>query len=237
VASDGHHDASHTRPASARLDGGNGARRRIEVGAGAGIDHVGGYGRDQYPFVELGAEIEARWWRHLAVGAGAGLRQDLDDYNYALAQWRGRRSPALVARIFAGYDGPSFHLSAGPWLYGARRDRDDFRASVLPFGVLRMRVGRPQGWHVLLRLADGVAFTAEGGLALRALLASPPRGRHRPAGGLFTSVGENVLGVQAYDEIGGVGPLGTALRLGASLGLDLGHPGRPEATVFSGVVF
>jgi hypothetical protein len=219
------------------LDGPQAADRRIEMAVGAGFDHVGGYGRDLYPFLEIAAQAEFRLWKHLDLGGGYGVRQDLDDYNYALGHWRGRNSPALVARVFAGYDGPSFHLSVGPWLYGSRRDRAQFRATVLPFGVLRLRAGHLDRWHVLVRLADGVPFTAEGGLALRVLLAAPPRGAHRLAAGVYTTVGENVAGLTCTDEVSGLGPTGVALRLGASLGLDVVHTSRPEAMVLTGLTW
>jgi hypothetical protein len=214
------------------------ADRRIEVALGAGLDQVGGYGRDTYPFVEIGTAIEARFFRHLGAGLLAGYRQDLEDYNFALAGWRHRQSPGLALRGFAGYDGPRFHLSVGPSLYGARRDRERFRVTFLPLTVVRLRVGSQDGWRFLFRLGDGVATTAEGGfLGLRALVGTPPRGRHRPSGGLYTTVGENVVGLTADDEIAGRGRLGRALRLGGCLGLDLVHPGRLEGTAFAGLLF
>jgi hypothetical protein len=219
------------------LDGPPDADRRTEMALGAGLDHVGGYGRDTYPFFELAAQAEFRLWRHLDLGGGYGVRQDLDDYNHALGAWRGRASPALVARAFAGYDGPAFHLSVGAWLYGARRDRPRFRATLLPFGIVRLRAGHLDRWHVLVRLGDGVPFTAEGSLALRVLLAAPPRGAHRVAGGVYTTLGENVAGLTLVDEVAGVGPPGASLRLGVSVGTDVVHPGRPEATLLIGLAW
>ena len=220
------------------LSGEAAADRRYEAALGAGLDHVGGYGRDSYPFVELGAAAEARVLRHLAMGAIAGYRQDLDDYNYALEHWRHRQSPALALRLFAGYDGPRFHLSIGPSLYGARRDREHFRLTGLPLTVLRLRIGSQDGWHLRFRLGDTVATSAEGGfLGLRAMIGAPPRGRHRLSGGLYTTLGENVVGLVADDEMAGRLPLGRALRWGACLGFDFVHLARAEATIFAALVF
>jgi len=214
------------------------ADRRMEAALGAGLDHVGGYGRDSYPFVEIGAAAEGRFFRHLAAGFIAGYRQDLDDYNFALAEWRHRRSPAVALRAFAGYDGPRLHVSIGPSLYGARRDRKHFRLTGLPLTVLRLRVGDQDGWRFLFRMGDSVATTAEGGfLGLRAMLGAPPRGSHRASAGLYTTLGENVLGLVAEDEIASRLRLGRALRLGGGLGLDLLHLARLEATIFAALVF
>ena len=214
------------------------ADQRYEAALGSGVDHVGGYGRDSYPFVELGATAEVRVLRHLDIGAIAGYRQDLDDYNYTLEHWRHRQSPALALRLFAGYDGPRFHVSLGPSLYGARRDREHFRLTGLPLTVLRLRVGSQDGWHFRFRLGDTVATTAEGGfLGLRAMMGAPPRGSHRVSAGLYTTLGENVAGLVADDEIAGKLLFGRALRWGACLGFDVVHLARAEATIFVGLVF
>ena len=68
--------------------------------------------------------------------------------------------------------------------------------------MLRLRVGSLDGWHFNLRLLDGAPFTAEGGgPGLRLHLGLPPRGRHRLAGGVYTSLGEKVVGLSVTDEI------------------------------------
>jgi hypothetical protein len=224
--------------AAVGVEGAAGAHRRAGVGLGAGVDQVGGYGQDRHPFLEAFGHLEGRVWRGLFLGGLLSYRQDADDYNFALQRWRGRRAPALSAQLLVGYDGGSFHLAAGPWLYGSSRGRDSFRASLLPFGVLRLRVGNLDRWHVNLRVADGAPFTSEGGaLGARLMVGAPARGRHRLAAGLYTSIGEKTVGVALSDEIAGAGPGGLALRVGGLLGTDLDHSGRPEVTAFCGLVW
>jgi hypothetical protein len=220
------------------VEGSAQASRRRGVGVGAGVDQVGGYGQDRHPFVEVYGHAEARVWGRLFVGGALSYRQDADDYNFALERWRGRRAPTVSAQLLVGYDGRSFHLAAGPWLYGSSRARDSFRATLLPFGVLRLRVGQLDRWHFNLRIADGAPFTSEGGaLGARLMVGAPLMGGHRIAGGLYTSIGEKTAGVAVSDEIAGAGPGGTALRVGGLLGTDLDHPGRVEITGFAGVVW
>jgi len=221
------------------LEGAEAADLRLGVGLGAGWDQVGGIGRDAYPFVETFAHGDARIWRGLAVGGAVTVRGDLANYNFALERWRGR-SAGLAAQLAVGYDGPAFHLSVGPWLYGDGRDGRDLRPAFVPWGVIRLRVGHLDGWHVNLRIVDGAPYTAEGGgTGVRVQLAAPPRGRHRLAGGLYTSVGEKTVGVMVSDELalGGGGPA-RGVRLGGMLGTDYGYLGaRPELTVFAGLVW
>jgi hypothetical protein len=220
------------------VEGASAADRRGGVGVGLGMDQVGGYGQDSHPFLEVYGLLEGRVWRWLYLGGALSYRQDADDYNFALGRWRGRRAPGLAAQLLVGYDGPSFHIAAGPWFYGSSRGRDSFRATLLPFGILRLRVGHLDRWHFKLRIGDGAPFTSEGGgLGLRLLMGGPPMGRHRLAGGLYTSLGEKTAGLAASDEIAGAGPAGLTLRVGGLLGTDLDHPGRPEITVFAGVVW
>jgi hypothetical protein len=221
------------------LDGPEDADRRVSVSLGGGADRVSGYGHDTYPFLEVSAGGEAVVWKRLVLGAAFSAREDLNDYNDALGHWRGDRSTAVAAQVFLAYDGPTFHVAVGPWLYGAKRDRPNFRAAVLPYGVLRLRFGHQDRWHFNVHVADGVPFTAEGGaLGLRLMMGAPARGRHRPSAGIYTSIGEKTLGLAFSDEIAGVGPRGTALRYGGLLGTDLEHPGsRPELTGFLGLVW
>ena len=221
------------------LDGPEGVDRRLTVSVGAGADRVSGYGQDTYPFVEASVSGEALVWKRLVVGAAFTARQDLDDYNDALGRWQGDRSPGIAAQVLLGYDGPAFHVSLGPWLYGSKRDRPEFRAAILPYGVLRLRFGHLDRWHFNVRIADGAPFTAEGaGLGVRLMVAAPPWRRHRPSAGLYTSIGEKTLGLALTDELAGAGPRGTALRWGALLGTDLERVGRrPELAGFVGLVW
>lgn len=221
------------------LDGAAEATRRWSVSVGAGADRVSGYGQNTYPFAELGAAAEAAVWKRLTVGASASVRWDIADRDDALGRWRGGQGAAVAAQLFVGYDGPRFHLSVGPWLYGSGRRRPEFRTSVLPYGVVRLRVGHLDRWHVTLHVADGTPFTAEGGaLGARLLLGAPVWGRHRLKAGVYTTLGEKTAGLAASDEIAALGPWGTALRLGGLLGTDLEKPGtRPELTVFAGLVW
>ena len=111
-------------------------------------------------------------------------------------------SHGVALQGLVGYDGRSFHISAGSWFYASARDRGRYHAAFLPYGVLRLRVGSLDGWHFNLRLLDGAPFTAEGGgPGLRLHLGLPPRGRHRLAGGVYTSLGEKVVGLSVADEI------------------------------------
>jgi hypothetical protein len=220
------------------LEGPGDADRRVGGGLATGIDQVGGIGRDAFPFVEAFAHVDARLWRWLAAGGALSVRGDLGDYNYALERWRGR-SPGVAAQLTLGYDGPAFHLSAGPWLYGNSRDNRRFRPAFLPYGVVRLRAGSLDGWHFNLRIADGAPFTAEGaGPGVRLLLGAPPHAGHRFAGGLYTSLGEKTVGLAFTDEMAERGPAGTSLRFGALLGtaFDYGFA-RPELTAFVGLVW
>jgi hypothetical protein len=221
------------------LDGPADAEQRLKVGFGAGADRVSGYGQDTYPFVELSAAGEALVWKRLSVGLAVSARWDLADYNDPLARWRGNNGAAVAAQLFVGYDGPRFHISAGPWFYGAKRQRPEFRASVMPYGVLRLRIGHLDRWHVNLHVLDGAPFTAEGAaLGARFVLGAPVWGRHRVTAGPYATIGEKVAGVAVSDEIAGVGLRGSALRLSVLLGTDLERPTtRPEATAFAGLAW
>lgn len=221
------------------LDGPADRERRFQAAVGAGADRVSGYGQDTYPFAELASSAEAVVWRRLSLGGALTARWDLGDHNDALGRWRGGQSAALAAQLFLGYDGPRFHLSVGSWLYGARRQRPEFRLAVLPYGVVRMRVGHLDRWHFKLHILDGAPFTAEGGaLGVRLLLGAPVWGRHRASAGLYATLGENTLGLAASDEIAGLGPYGSALRVGGLLGTDLESPGtRPELTLYCGLAW
>jgi hypothetical protein len=220
------------------LDGPAAADSRLGLGLGTGWDQVGGLGRDGFPFVEAFAHGDWRAWRWLYLGGAATTRGDLANYNFALERWRGG-SPAVAAQALVGYDGPRFHLSAGSWFYGSRREGRPFRPALLPYGVLRLRAGALDRWHFNLRLVDGAPFTADGGgTGLRLQLAAPPRGRHRLAAGVYTSLGEKVVGITASDEIEGLAlARGAALRVGGLLGTDLGHATRPELTLFAGLTW
>lgn len=219
------------------VDGAAAARLRMVGGAGAGVDQVGGYGQDRHLFVEPFVQAEARVWRRLYVGSAVSYRQDGASYDFALEQWRGGGSGALAAHLLVGYDGDGFHLSTGPWLYGAGRDRPRFRAAVLPWGMVRLRVGAQEGWHGSLRIGDGAPFTAGGGAyAVRVLVGSPARGRHRWQVGPYTTLGETTVGVSVSDDIsGGFG--GRTVRVGGLVGTDMDAPGRVELTGFVGLVW
>lgn len=137
-----------------------------------------------------------------------------------------------------GYESPAFHVSVGPSWTGHDRGSDRFRAGILPFGVLRLRIGHQDRWHGALRLMDGVPSTAGGGaISLRFELAPPPRGQHRPRFGVYGSAAETTAGISASNEW----PVGlpgiTALRVGCLLGTHLRHASRPEFTCAAGVVF
>jgi hypothetical protein len=220
------------------LDGPAQAERRLGASVGAGWDHVGGVlGRDGFAFFEVSGHADARIAGPFAIGGSLSFRRDAADYNFALARWRGGAS-GIAAQLTAGYDGPVFHLSAGPWLYGDNRDGRRFRAALLPL-VLRLRIGDLDRWHFNLRLADGAPFTAEGAaLGLRVLVGAPPRGRHRLKGGLYTSPGEQTFGLAVFDEIAAAAWGDAALRLGLLLGTDYGQLGRrPELTFSAGLVW
>jgi hypothetical protein len=223
--------------AAVGLEGSEEASHRLGAGVSTGWDQVGGIGRDAFPFVEGFAHADARVWRWLAVGGALSVRGDLGDYNFALERWRGR-SGGLAAQLAVGYDGPAFHVSAGPWIYGDGRDGRDFRAALLPWGVLRLRFGNLDRWHVNLRILDGGPYTAEGGgTGVRLQVGAPPRGNHRMAAGLYTSLGEKTVGLTFSDEITVHGWPAPALRVGGMLGTDVGHFDRPELTAFAGLVW
>jgi hypothetical protein len=220
------------------LEGPEDADHRVGAGLATGLDQVGGIGRDAFPFLEAFGHAEARVWRWLAIGGAASVRGDLGDYNYALQRWRGG-SPGVAAQLTVGYDGPGFHLSAGSWLYGNSRDNRRFRPAFLPYGVVRLRAGSLDRWHFNLRIVDGAPFTAEGaGPGVRLQVGAPPRSGHRLAGGLYTSLGEKIVGLTLTDELAERGPARTSLRLGALLGTNLDYPfARPELTAFAGLVW
>lgn len=221
------------------LEGPADASRRLHLGVGAGADRVSGYGQDTYPFAEVSASAEALVWKRLSVGLAFTARWDVADYNDPLGRWRGNHGAAIAAQLFVGYDGPRFHISVGPWLYGAKRDRPSFRLSVLPYGVVRLRIGHLDGWHFNLHILDGAPFTAQGGaLGVRLMVGLPTLGRSRAAAGVYTTLGEKVAGVALSDEIAGAGLGGSALRVGVLLGTDLEHVStRPELTLFAGLAW
>jgi hypothetical protein len=221
------------------LEGPADATQRWQIGLGTGADRVSGHGQDTYAFAELSASAESLVWKRLSIGLAVSARWDLANYNDALSRWRGNHGGAIAAQLFVGYDGPRFHISVGPWLYGARRDRPDFRLAALPFGVVRLRIGHLDRWHFNLHVLDGAPFTAAGGaFGARLLVGAPVWGRHRAAGGLYTTIGEKTAGLAVTDEIAGVGPGGSALRVGGLLGTDLEKPStRPELTLFGALVW
>jgi hypothetical protein len=219
------------------LEGPAAAAQRLGGGLATGWDQVSGVGRDAFPFVEAYGHGDARLWRWLVGGAALSLRRDLGDYNYALERWRGG-STGVALQLAVGFESARFHASLGPWLLGDNRDGRDFRLFVLPFGVLRLRFGDLDRWHVNVRLIDGAPYTAEaGGPGFRVQVAPPPLGRHRLGFGVYTSLGEKVAGLALTDEIAGLLP-GSALRVGGLLGTAIGHGGaRPELTLFGGLVY
>ena len=224
------------------VEGPTDARNRFGVSLGLGLDQVGGHGRDVYAFSETALHAEARLLGGLYLGGALSHRRDLGEYNYALERWR-TGSNGVAIQGLVGYDSRSFHISAGSWFYASARDRGRYHAAFLPYGVLRLRVGSLDGWHFNLRLLDGAPFTAEGGgPGLRLHLGPPPRGRHRLAGGVYTSLGEKVVGLSVADEIDlrqtSRHRLGRpSLRVGGSLGTDIGHPDRPEIMLFGGLIW
>ena len=224
------------------LEGPADAQNRFGVGLSQGMDQVGGHGRELYLFAETYLHAETRLWGGLYLGGAFSLRRDQSQYNYALERWR-QGYPGLAAQALVGYDARLFHISAGSWFYGSARDAGRFHAALLPYGVLRVRVGSLDGWHFNLRLLDGAPFTAEGGgPGLRLQLGLPPRGRHRVAGGVYTSLGEKVVGLSFTDEIdlrlNSQRRIGRpSIRLGANVGTDYGNPGRPEIMIFVGIIW
>jgi hypothetical protein len=212
------------------------AQTRLGAGLGAGVDQVGGYGRDAFVFLEAFGHAEGRIWRWLTLGASVTVRQDVAGYNHALEAWRGG-SPSLIAQLTVGYDGPGFALSVGPWLYADARDGRPFSPALLPYGVLKLRVGALDAFRVLLRLGDGAPFTAEGaGLSARLMLGLPRSGAHRVSAGLYTTLGEATAGVTVTDEVEGLTASGR-LRFGATLGVDTAHLSRVELMAFGGLVY
>jgi hypothetical protein len=69
------------------------------------------------------------------------------------------------------------------------------------------------------------------------MLGLPPWGRHRLAGGLYTTIGEKVAGVALANEWADAGPRGSAIRIGVTLGADLDHLLRTEGMTFVGLVW
>jgi hypothetical protein len=230
--------------AAVGLEGDAAAACRVGAGIGMGWDQVAGVGRDAYPFLEPYVHGDWRFIHGLAVGGGLSLRRDLANYDFALGRWR-RGATAVDAQIAFGYDGPRFHLSAGPALAGDNRGGDHFQLGLLPLGVLRMRVGHQDRWNAGVRLLQAVPGAATGGaIALRIDLAPPPIAGHRPRAGLYASIAEATVGVSASDELGftglgftRVGPRVRALHLACFVGTDVGHLLRAELTCAAGVVF
>jgi hypothetical protein len=238
-------------PGAARavgLEGRADQDRRLGAGVATGWDQVGGAGRDAFPFFEAFGHGDMRLHNWLVGGAALSLRRDFADYNFALERWRGG-STGLALQLAVGFESPRFHVSVGPWLLGDDRDGRDFRLYLLPFGVLRLRVGHLDRWHVNVRLIDGAPYTAEaGGTGFRLQICPPPQGRHRLAFGLYTSLGEKVAGLAFTDEMAGLlpeagwgawlGRSGSTVRVGGLLGTNLGHGvSRPEITLFAGIVY
>jgi hypothetical protein len=219
------------------LEGPAGAERRVGAGLALGVDQVGGFLRDAYPFLEVYGHADVRVWGGLVLGGAVSVRQDVAGYSFAVERWSGPKAPALAAQLLVGYDGEGFHLSVGPSLLSESR-AGRLRVGLLPYGVLRLRVGSLDGWHLNLRTLDGAPFTAEGGAAgLRLMVGAPEVRGHRLAAGLYSSLGENTLGLALSDELA-LGEGATRLRLGGLLGTDLAHfAGRPEVTLFAGLVF
>jgi hypothetical protein len=221
------------------LEGPAEADRRVGAGFALGLDQVGGYQRNAYPFLELYGHGELRVWRGLVIGGALSLRQDLADFSYALDRWSGGAAgPTVSAQIHLGYDGESFHLSVGPSLLTENRAGTRLRIGLLPYGALRLRVGSLDDWHVNLRVMDGAPFTAEGGGAgVRLMVGAPMLGGHRLAAGLYTSLGENTAGLALSDELA-LGQGTTRLRVGGMLGTELSAFAlRPEVTLFAGLVY
>ena len=217
------------------MEGAPEANQRFGVGMAMGLDQVGGYAQDAYPFAEVYAQAETRLAGWLYLGASGSYRQDLNNYNHALGGFQDSQAAGLAAQTFIGYDGRGFHISMGPWLYGSSRRRPDFRLRVLPYGVLRLRFGSQSGWHGRVQLGDAAPFTASGGYSARFLLGAPRWRNHQGAAGLYTSIGEKVLGITAMDEVRCSASIGW--RFGVSLGAVMDHPGRIEAAVFSGAAW
>jgi hypothetical protein len=217
------------------------ARTRFGAAIGGGFDAVDGFGADRFAFVEASAQAEARLRRWLDVGGAATLRQDVRDYDFALGATRARRTRAVAVQAFFGYDGPAFHLSVGPWLYGDGRYDDRFRADFAGWGVLRLRVGHLDRWHGTLSVLDGAPWTAAGAATSVRLLVGPPPlrdGRHRLQVGPSFTIGEAVAGLFASDEIAlAPGALARALRVGGNLGAGHANLTRWEAMAFAGFVW
>ncbi len=224
------------------LEGPAQAEDRFGIGLGQGLDQVGGHGRNLYLFSETYLHAETRLLGGLYLGGAFSYRRDFSEYNYALERWH-QGYPGLAVQALVGYDARYFHISAGSWLYASARDAASFHAALLPYGVLRLRIGSLDGWHFNLRLLDGAPFTAEGGgPGLRLHLGLPPRGRHRLAGGVYTSLGEKVVGLSFADEIDlrltSQRRLGRpSIRVGANVGTDISHLGRPEIMLFGGIIW
>ena len=220
------------------LEGPADADRRVGAGFAVGLDQVGGYLRDAYPFLEVYGHGELRVWRGLVMGGAVSVRQDVADYSHAVERWSGAGVPAVSAQVHVGYDGRSFHLSVGPSLLTEGRAGTRLRFGLLPYGALRIRVGSLDDWHVNLRVMDGAPFTAEGGGAgVRLMVGAPKLGGHRLAAGLYTSLGENTAGLALSDELD-LGDGTTRLRIGGMLGTELSAIVlRPEVTFFAGLVY
>ncbi|MEP6652652.1 MAG: hypothetical protein ABJA82_04810 [Myxococcales bacterium] len=232
--------AQAARPALAvGLEGDAAAGRRIGAGVGLGWDQVAGVGRDAYPFVELFVHADQRWRSGLTASGALSLRRDLDDYNFALARWRSG-SNGIDAHLAIGYDGPAWHLSAGPAVVGDNRGTDHFRLGLLPVGNIRLRIGHQDGWNVGVRLIDGEPSTAGGGsISLRVDLGPPASAGHRPRAGIYASAAESTAGLSISDELATtvLGHAVSAVRLSCLVGADLGHFLRAELTCAAEVIF
>ncbi|MDX2024546.1 MAG: hypothetical protein SF187_30170 [Deltaproteobacteria bacterium] len=217
------------------LEGDEAATTRLGAGLAAGVDQVGGYAQDAYPFAEIYGHAETRVGRWLYLAAVGSYRQDINNYNHAVQSWRGQHAPAFALQTLIGYDGRRFHISMGPWAYGASRRRPDFRARVLPYGVLRVRFGQQSHWHGGLQVGDAAPFTASGGYSARFMMGAPAFGAHRGSAGIYTSIGEKVLGLTAMDEFRVAAA--TDWRFGGSFGTMISHPGHIELAAFFGFIW
>lgn len=225
------------------LDGPESAEQRFGAALGTGFDAVEGFGADRFAFVEAAVHGERRWRGWLVLGGTLTVRQDVRDYDFALGSTRPRRTRGLALQAFVGYDGPAFHISAGPWLYGDGRYDDRFRAGWAAWGVVRIRVGHLDRWHGSFSVLDGAPYTAAGaGTAARLLLGLPPvaDGRHRVVVGPYFTIGETIRGLYAADEwdlraTHARAP--RALRLGGNLGMGPSGWARWEWMTFVGCVW
>lgn len=225
-------------PNTARAVGveGNGSTStRLGVGVAAGLDQVGGYGQDAYPFGEIYGHAETRIANWLYAAFAASYRQDLQHYSYASSRWRQDSAPGVVAQALFGYDGRSFHISLGPWMYGSSRRRPNFRMGLLPYGVLRLRVGQLEHWHARLHIGDGAPFTGLGGYSARIVLGMPRKGSQALSGGAYMTLGEKVAGLTIEDTWST--PRAYTWRFGGNVGAVTDTLSRVELSGFFGAVW